>query len=425
MPTRLFLLSVLVTLIGVQRAAALDAVTYSGTIGALPIILELTAPAKDGARAGRYAYLAKGADIPLHGAAQTDGSLNLEEEKPCTKELCRDAADTLIDTAPIAAVWSLTSAPDGTRLSGTWRDKETGKTLPVVLEQKGKRTVSDDNSDMLDVFDTSGLDSSNDPAALLDPPVYDLLKMARPLKQGAPTALGANIFRMDEDSRIGVEYPTIIKLAGGDPAPLNAYLAYRRQQFEEPAFRCLSRAYLGFGWTGYTGEGSTGYDSATIEIQHLSPRLMQIVENGSYWCGGAHPDNFMELHLADARTGKPLAAESLLRGWSAADSNGEPADPAKVGDPTQLVYTPSEDLIAYVSDHRLKFDADTENDCQIDDLVGSNLTVYFKKNSLVFTLKDLPSAIAACNHDLLEIPLKRARPLLTEAGARYFAALER
>jgi hypothetical protein len=44
---------------------------------------------------------------------------------------------------------------------------------------------------------------------------------------------------------------------------------------------------------------------------------------------------------------------------------------------------------------------------------------------MIFTLKNLPHVIFACGDDLVTVPLKDARPLLTDAGARYFAVLDR
>lgn len=72
---RVFCSTVIVYLAGALAAHAADAITYSGSIGSLPIILELTSPGPDGLRAGRYAYLAKGGDIPLHGMKSAGGVL--------------------------------------------------------------------------------------------------------------------------------------------------------------------------------------------------------------------------------------------------------------------------------------------------------------------------------------------------------------
>jgi hypothetical protein len=56
--------------------------------------------------------------------------------------------------------------------------------------------------------------------------------------------------------------------------------------------------------------------------------------------------------------------------------------------------------------------------------IHSNLAVYFTETDLVFAFQGLPHAIFACTNDLVTVPLKDARPLLTEAGAAYFEVLD-
>lgn len=425
---RLFHPTVFVYLAGAIAAQAADAVTYSGTIGSLPIILELTSPGADGLRAGRYTYLVKGGDIPLQGTKSANASaLQLEEEKPCTEALCKTAGGDVIDVAPIAAEWNLTT--DGGRgLSGTWRDKETGKTLLVKLVKKGERPISSTEPDLLAALDPSYAQAGTDEPTVLarESLPYDFLKMDRPLKKGIVEDFGGNTYRMDEDSRTGLSYPVVLTIGKVDPAPLNRYLAQQRLQFALPAFSCMTKAYLGFGWSGQDAEGSTGYDGGgSVAVEHLTTRLMGIAENGSYWCGGAHPSNFGDHRLVDARTGKALVPEALLRGWVATNGDGAMVDPSTVADPSLLSFGPNEDLIQFVIKNRDKSDDETEKDCGFDDLIRSNLGVYFTKDNLVFTLKGLPHVIFACSDDLLTVPLKDARSLLTDVGAGYFEVLDR
>ncbi|AYM65856.1 hypothetical protein At12D13_47040 (plasmid) [Agrobacterium fabrum] len=230
--------TVIVYFAGALAAQAADAVTYSGTIGSLPIILELTSPGSDGLRAGRYAYLAKGGDIPLHGMKSANaGALQLAEEKPCTKALRKTADGDVIDVAPIASEWNLTT-DDGRALSGTWRDKETGKTLLVKLVKKGERPISPTEPDLLAALDPSYAQAgTGEPTVLTRESLpYDFLKMDRPLKKGVVEDFGGNTYRMDEDSRTGLSYPVVLTIGKVDPAPLNRYLAQQRLQFALPAF---------------------------------------------------------------------------------------------------------------------------------------------------------------------------------------------
>ena len=109
----------------------------------------------------------------------------------------------------------------------------------------------------------------------------------------------------------------------------------------------------------------------------------------------------------------------------ARDFDGNVVDPSADGvEADSLRYGPSDELIDYVEKNREKQDAQTETDCGMSDLVKSNLSVYVKDDDLVFTLTGLPHVIVACEDDVLSVPLKDARPLLTEKGARYFAVLD-
>lgn len=408
--------------------AAADAFAYSGTVGKAPAILELSSePAKGTVGAGRYAYLAKGVDIPLKGVSGEGNVLRFEEEAPCTQALCGTSGENLAEQAPVGADWTLKPAPDGS-LSGTWRDRATGKTLALAFAPRGTRPTDTTSYSALESLQPDFAPVEHGEAYVITAAAlpYDFMKLDQPLRKGAPMRVGEGLVRLDTDPRADVAYPTVVSLAHADPGPLNAWLRQGRLQLEMDAFECLSGAYLGFGWQFYGGTGGTGYDGEPqVKVDHLSSRLMGLTESGSYFCGGAHPDHFETHRMADARTGAPIVPETLLRGWIARDENGAPIDPDRSSDDGGLSHGPSDELVAYVRGHRQGADPDTDGECGMDDLIASNLGVYFKQDRLVFTLKDLPSVVFACGADLLEVPLKDARPLLTEEGARYFKALDR
>lgn len=425
---RLQLFCALIFLGGTSTSYAAEAVTYKGTIGRTPIILELAEANESGEFVARYAYLSKGGDIPLHGTTADDGSLAIQEEAPCTKELCRDAKDEIVDKAPIGAEWTLRRNDDGQRLAGSWKDVKSGKTLALKFTRVASRELPDgDGGTTLYSLDPSSAARSEDDSMItkVDLP-YDFLKMDVPLKKGAEVAYGDGTYRLDLDSRVGIECPTIVKIGDTDVAPINAYLHQQRLQFSFNPIYCLSKAYLGLDWSGSGGEGTMGYDGPpSVTVNLLTPRLLGFSEGGSFYCGGAYPNNFSDYQLADVKAGKPLVPESLLKGWVARDADGKIIDPSTVEDKSDLRYGPSDELIKYVNDNRDKSDASREDECGMADLVTSNLGVYFTQDQLVFTLKDLPHVIFACGDDLVTVPLKDARPLLTDDGARYFAVLDR
>jgi hypothetical protein len=407
-------------------AFADEVVTYAGTLGKANIIVELQVPGKGGAFFGRYAYMIKGIDIPLHGTS-TDGRWTIEEEKPCTDKICKKANGDVIDNAPIGAEWSLKPDNSGDGLEGTWTDKDSGKTLPVKLAKRGVRTLAD-NVGSVDMLDPSSSPEMQDSYKILtakDLP-YDFLKLDRSYKQGKVVTIGDSAYRMDLDSRTGLDFPTVTKLGGADHAALDRGLTNQRLRWVSGAFWCYSVAYLGYGWSGSGGEGTSGFEDggAQVTVDYLTPRLMGITESGSQYCGGAHPNNFESHQLIDTRTGKTLGTKDFLKGWVARDVGGDIVDAAKAADPVMLTWGPDDELAQYVLDHR-KSDTNTDDDCGIPDLVKTNLGVYFKGDKMILALVDLPNVSFACGGDMVEIPLKEARPFLTEAGAKYFAELDK
>jgi len=426
---RLQLFCALVFLAGTSQSFAAEAVTYKGTIGKSPIILELAEANESGEFVGRYAYLSKGGDIPLHGTTNVDGGLAIQEEAPCTKELCRDAKNEIVEKPPIGAEWTLRESNDEQELTGSWKDIKSGKTLALKFTRVASRELPDgDGKTTLYSLDPSSAARAEDDSMITKADLpYDFLKMDVPLKKGAEVTYGDGVYRLDLDPRVGIEFPTIVKIGNTDVAPINDYLHQQRLQFSFNPIYCLSKAYLGMDWSGSGGEGTMGYDDGppSVTVQLLTPRLLGFSEGGSFYCGGAYPDHHYDYLLADVRSGKALVPETLLKGWVARDADGKIVDPSTVEDRNDLRYGPSEELVKYVNDNRDKSDASREEECGLADLVTSNLGVYFTQTDMVFTLKNLPHVIFACGDDLVTVPLKDARPLLTDAGARYFAVLDR
>jgi hypothetical protein len=249
---------------------------------------------------------------------------------------------------------------------------------------------------------------------------YDFLKLDHPVKNRTETTFEGATIRVDSDPRTDTAYPTIVKLPGADTTAINAYLKQQWLQFQFSAHYCKSKLYLGNGWFGNPSDGSNGYEDggSAVTMEYLTPRLLGYVEHGSYYCGGAHPHHFEDRHFADVKTGQPLQAERLLKGFVPMNYNGERVDPATLAKDEYWKYGPSDELIKFVEDRRNKSDSSVETDCLVSDLVKSNLGVYFVKDELVFNLKGLPHVIFACTDDLVKVPLKDARPLLTDEGIR-------
>jgi len=401
-------------------AFAIEATIYKGTIGKIPVILEMSDASDTDQFVARYAYMSRGVDIPLHGRIDDNGELAIEEEAPCEESICRKADGDFVEAPPIGADWLLSKKDRlGNTLTGTWKDRKSGKSLVVTLERVGARTLAD-GANTVDYLDpVSAVSGWADVKITSDLLPYDMLKLDYPLKQGPETKFEGATIRMDTDPRTETSYPTIVKLPGAEATAINGWLKQQWLQFQFNPHYCLSTAYLGLGWSGSGGQGTTGLDSAEVTLEYLTPRLLGLVENSGSYCGGAHPNHIEERHFADVKTGEPVDAGRLLKGWVPKDFDGEEIDPAKVIDENQQRYGPNAELVDFVNARRDKSDTTLENDCGMNDLVASNLGVYFMKDELVFNLKGLPHVSFACTNDLVRIPLKDARPLLTEQGAYY------
>jgi hypothetical protein len=412
-------LTLALTVLATTAALAVEATTYKGRIGKTQVVLELADPSDTDAFVARYAYMSRGIDIPLHGRIDDDGRFVIEEEAPCD-ESCRNADGMLVDNPPIGADWLLTKKDRlGHRLSGQWKDRKSGKSLPITLERVGTRTLVDGpiTLDHLDpVSAIVGLSETSITPSILP---YDMLKLDFPIKKGAEIDLLGATIRMDTDPRTTTSYPAIVRLPQAEPTAINRWLRQRWLQFQFNPYYCLSTAYLGLGWTGGEGQGSNGIDGADVRIEYLTPRLLGLVENGSIYCGGAHPSNFENRHFADVQTGEPLQAERLLKGWVPKNAEGEEIDPTTILDENRQDYGPNAELVAFINARRNTSDAAHDEECGISDLISSNMGVYFTPDALVFNLKNLPHVIFACTDDLVRVPIQDARTLLNERGAYY------
>lgn len=411
-----------VSLLATTPALAVEATTYKGTIGKIPIMLEMAEETESGNFVARYAYMSKGVDIPLHGKTDVDDGLAIEEEAPCTQKTCKNADGDVLENPPIGADWTLTSQKDGQHLKGTWKDRKSGKSLPIALDRVASRPLGGGRTgETIDDLDPSGVTISREDKRVTPKELpYDFLKLDHPVKRGKETARGAATIRMDNDPFTATAYPTIVKLPGADTTEINAYLRQQWLQLQFNPYYCKSKLYLGYGWFGDESDGGNDFwdGGPTVTVDYLSTRLLGLSESGSFDCGGAYPNHFVTYRFADVETGKPLEAESLLKGFVLKNSSGEGVDPAKVGEDDYVKYGPNAELAKFIDDRRDKSDASVENDCQMSDLVRTNLGVYFTKDELVFNLKDLPHVIFACGNDLVRVPMKDARPLLTDEGLR-------
>jgi hypothetical protein len=387
-------------------AAHADPTTYRGKLGNLDIVVELSADpaAAAGPVFGRYLYLNKGVDIPLHAVSRDGRGVVLQEEEPCGSDQCGNG-----EQPPLGATWRLQSAAGG-KLTGVWKGK---RELKVELTRAGSRFEPTAPAGPRDLFAHSeDLDWNGDPITLANEP-YDHLRLDVPSKRGETLGWPGATYGFIADPRIGYLSPTIVDIAGRPTEHANALLRERLWRASLSAFNCAAMQYATFSDGGILGPSEAGsfggWDTdAFAEVTALTPALMGWTESGSRYCGGAHPYNYSDDYVLDVLGGELLSLGDMFQG--AADG------------------APGERLAAFVRDGRKRpapgsFDEEHEKDCGIDELIGEYLSVSLRRDGdalrLVFGLSGLPHAINACADDLLDVSPAEARDLVTPR----FAAL--
>ena len=420
-------------------ALAADAVTYEGTLGKSPIVVELSAPlaTASGKLVGRYFYRAKGIDIPLQPEKVSPGKADLAEERPCTTQLCHttDNGDPA-GPAPLGGKWHLVAGAGGA-VTGTW--SEGNKSFPIALTKVGTRALPDD-------FDgtTLGLEAIVEDQLVEDGATvsnatspYDYLKVGQAaVPVAAPTTWPGGSFRYAVDPRTKFAFPRITDLGGADMKPANAYLAERQMEMSLDALDCEAEVYQGFGWneSGADAFGTLGqWDEEQVTVNYLSPKVMSWNESGSLFCGGAHPDNHDEAHNLDVRTGKPLDLSLIFKDWLPTPiGDTSPKDLASArANPSQYIWHASARLQKFVIAHLPKDQQSTDADANSGDcppsgsFVADNLDLTFIEGDKVrFTIDGLPNVVEACGGKLFDLPIADLANFLTPEAADYFPSLK-
>lgn len=385
---------------GVAALAADGPVTYAGTLGTSAIVVEFTSdPARPGrGLAGRYFYRNRGIDIPLQPRTGAPGRIVLAEEEPCDAQTCPEGGP-----GPLGATLTLSAADGGRRLTGEWKG---ARGFPVTLERVATRPAPTDAAPgPLGLFQFSeGLPFAGPVSAATSP--YDALRLDVTPSTGPAHQQAGVEWRMQRDPRTVFDYPRLVSLPGGASVDrANAVLATRRDGWSLAALTCAGLAYAGFtepgAWRGPGGGDLGGIDDLMVNVDYVSPKLMNWTESGSIFCGGAHPDNSTNSFLLDIERGELLAMSDLFRDWTSG--------------------RPSADLVELVRERRPLPSSDIarefEEECGMDDLIGEYLSARLGRAAdgstvVVFGLEGLPHAINACAEDLLELPVDAIRQYL-------------
>jgi hypothetical protein len=286
---RALLLMLLVPLLLVPAAQAADwEGVFEGTIGKAKVIVELNAGEeksdyKGGYREGsRYSYLPKPRDINLMLDAEGDVLRFTETMRP--HRMFADEEDK-----KITGKWEI--KVDGEKASGTWTSTKGDKTLPIDLT----RTA------LLEKDDTPRDDN-------LLSASYDALWLQSISFSDAGTAktFGAVEVRLLKDSAFGTKYPMIGNFADGNQkARINTMLLKKHMMAVVSYRNCFNGVPV--DWSEPETELVLSFD-----ITFATNSLLSYTESGSVFCGGAHPNNYVNPQSFDLKTQEQIGGDNIL-----------------------------------------------------------------------------------------------------------------
>ena len=424
-----------VLLLSAAPAFAVDAVTYRGTLDGRDIVVELRDFTAGAGVFGRFSYLDEGADIPLDAMDGAAGGFNLAEEAKCTADTCKADENGVVADVPVAAHWRVGLADDGKSLTGIWDGLNGDKPLPVTLTEIGRRTLDPEAvmTPMGLADSVAQLTYSTNWEFSPEETPYEVAKMDVTLSEGPEETLEGSTFHYVTDPRTKFAFPRVLTLSdGSSPDAINAALSARHAMVNYNAFDCLGRVYAGFGADEYAsdlGAGTIGgYDEESIVLQYLSPTVTNWTESGSTFCVAAHPNNHSDSYLRDTKTGSALALGKIFSDYTAVTNYVDDAGPLDnaLEDPANYGWLAGPLLSDYVLANRVPLaeDKEYETECGTEELIKTNLGMRFLPGpQVVFTIVDLPFALAGCGGDVLTVDMADIPKLLAPTAGDYFPTL--
>ncbi|EDT05496.1 conserved hypothetical protein [Burkholderia ambifaria IOP40-10] len=399
------------------RAAAADAaprVVYRGMLqGAGEVVMELDRrPAADGTISGRYFYTQYGVDIPLHGQpAQFVEPLERTALPDEVRDMTRNSGGA--DFAHPAATWRGTRDNDGYR--GQWTDARTGKTRNFTLRRIAEYdpdAVVPGSVEALSDRIAGGVGSGIASGAAIDmrQAPYATLKLAGHAQPaGREIGDGTVAYRMWRDPRTKLMYPRLSRHPdSGVMARVNRLLEQQHWQMNLAALECASTRYTDDG----PAAGSLGgFDDEQVTVTWLSPAALGIVESGSTYCGGAHPNNHYDPVTFDLLRGAYLDWNRMI----------DAAAPAKDDESAS-----SAALVKFIV--RLRDAAAPGKQPTSDDGDSLSCADVFPQylafeldapGKLSFVVSGIGHAMGACLGPQLDAPFAALAPILRPGGARY------
>lgn len=399
--------------------------TFSGKIGAKAAVVELISAKDRGIYLGRFAILEDGRDVPLiSGGAKADGPhLVLKEEAPCTAKTCQsivperddELGDLAPGTAPIAATWTMTLSADGKSLTGTRKDRKSGKTAALAFAYAGERKIFYDCCTGADIgsaeWDHGQKMSESEP--------YEAIRTAFAMTKGDTVeTLDGATYRLDHDKRIAADFPVFLTLPGkSNIEAVNQWLTERRMATFAVDFECASRRYHRFRWNkANDGLLKTYQTQSSASVEFVSDKLVAIEKTAVNQC---EPDAVTETAylMADTATGETVHAGELMKDFHLINNIGDPAEIDEGGD-----YAPMVNVIREVNALRKAPSADNPEKCNPEKQMMQTRAT-FRGRNLVFEIPSYDGDGVDCAEEDVTIPLEKAGHFLNDKGKAYLADL--
>lgn len=395
-------------------AHAAPRTVYEGTLqGAGTVVMELDdRPAADGSITGRYFYAQFGVDIPLRGKpAQLIEPLVRSQLPDDVRSASKYSGQPDFDHR--AATWQGTRDKDGYR--GRWIDARSGKTRPFALRRVAEYdpdAVAPGPVEAIGALVAGGIGSGVARSEDIDMQhaPYATLKLAGHAQPvGSEVGDGTVAYRMWRDPRTVLAYPRLSRHP--DPAVMariNRLLEQRHWQMNLAALECASTRYTDDG----PAAGTLGsYNDESVTVTWLSRAALGIVEAGSTYCGGAHPDNHYD----------PVTFD-LLRGtyldWNRVIDAAAPAEDHESATSATLAK-----FIARLRDGASPGTQSTDGEgdsLSCADVFPQYLAFELDApGKLSFVVSGIGHAMGACLGPQLDAPFAALAPILRPGGARY------
>ena len=403
-------------------AVAGERIVYKGTLGKnTEVVLELEK--KSASYEGRYFYLRYGVDIPLQGTlAALKEALPKEEHGKQLDTDDNSDPDLPIFIDPVTkkprSVWQ--GEIKGDNYQGTWHNAKTKKNLPFKLHQVGRYdpdAIKPEGVEAVTIAITSGTGTgsgiANGTTIALGNAPYEYLKMQFPLQFG-PEIIRKNVgYRLVTDPRTRFAYPRLTRHPNPQVlASSNQLLEQRHWQMNLAALSCMATLYAG----SQMAPGDLGnYDSEKIGVRYLSETLMTVVESGSTYCGGAHPNNHYDPITLDLIHGDYLDFNRLFPAQRSHDNQLD-LDPVLADFIREKMKSASNRASAPAD---MAPDSDLDTEC--NDVLLEYLDFEFDEpDKISFVISGIGHAMGACLGPRMIIPISALKPILKPGAEAYF-----